>query len=327
MKEIDVYDDPINGFGEIDVYNDDPMNGFGEIYEPHSSYIEALIDACSFGHFELVKLLIQNGKLKGNAFTLTNIDGYSAIHAAIRWSNCDIAIFLIETGGLTISHIMKTTRYQGLNALMIACIENEIDMVIYLFNKFKFKKKHVIAESNFQVTALHLACIKNNYEIVEYLIDNGHLQREDILEKSEEYGSPLDIAITNKNIKLLQLLIEKGNILKDDIDEETIDKASPKIIQILLSLKSVKDYLDDNNYKELFELLNIDCNITEKQLDSDICGICMDILTDKNALHTQCGHYYCINCYITIFYIVKTNNKCSYCKQELSNNIYTLSDK
>jgi hypothetical protein len=47
---------------------------------------------------------------------------------------------------------------------------------------------------------------------------------------------------------------------------------------------------------------------------SNKCSICLEMIADKNCCITECGHHFCLDCFVTHF---NKNRNCPLCKTQL----------
>jgi len=119
------------------------------------------IDACRFGHINILKLLLDN-KVKTNYL---NNNGQSGFMLACSYGHIEIVKLLLEKN----NKIKDDLNLKNMTALMYSCISNRIDIVkLLISNKVNLNKKDLT-----DFNALMHAVNKNNIEIVELLLDNG----------------------------------------------------------------------------------------------------------------------------------------------------------
>ena len=129
-----------------------------------SETLTPLLLACSEGHLDVVKFLIEKGCDHTQTFQVK--DGYVAnlLHLTAMGGHVDTARYLIEekecdpTSKTIIDH----------TPLSLACENGHLEMVKYLVNERSIDPVHQLNNGK---TPLHLACNEGHLEIVKFLIE------------------------------------------------------------------------------------------------------------------------------------------------------------
>jgi len=168
-----------------------------------------LIYSCASGHFEIVKLFVENSS---DSNTMNNYAGWSALIEASLNGHFDIVKLLIEHG---VDPNKKTITTSRNSAHMTASLNGHFDIV-----KFLIKNGADLNAKDFNSnSALMKASLKGHFEIVKFLIENGA----DLNVKSKYYSrhpqqrrgqyhnhTALMYASNNGNFEIAVYLLEHG---------------------------------------------------------------------------------------------------------------------
>ncbi|CAF0703560.1 unnamed protein product [Brachionus calyciflorus] len=128
----------------------------------------------------------------------------------------------------------------GLNALHLATLNNDLEMVKYLVEN----KADVNSRSNLNRTPLHYACLNGFYELAKYLLENNsEINAVDFLEMT-----PLHLCAEKNHINIARLLCRSKNInvkLSDKFNRTSYNIACSNKNQELINI--LNDLINDLN--------------------------------------------------------------------------------
>lgn len=252
----------------------------------------SLMDICISGKLNIVKELIQQYDLQHEDIMHKNLNGTTVLHKVCGYGYLEILKFLIDKYDLDIDDI-NTQNIDGETPLFRACINGYIEVVKYIVTNYNLQYCNIMQEDNCNNNALYAACKHGHLEIVQYLL---------------LFCFPEDILHTNINGESALSITANDEILK------------------MLLERSVKKYILEYNYKKLLEIYKIKY-IAMTMFDKDKCCICLE--QDCNMM-TTCGHSYCIDCYLQLYYICDTTNtystsykfyNCAFCRSLITKEI------
>ena len=194
----------------------------------------ALIVACSCGHLQIVKYLIEEKELPLN--DADSVFGLTPLMCAAIKGCLQITQYLIEEkrvdtsttdkNGMSVVHLvskvgalevlkyfgernmdMKSLDSNGVTPLLHAVAETNLDVVVYLIDEIHCDPLQGMA-NNTGFTAIHVACSFGYIPIIKYLIEKGC----DPLKKYSADQSSLHEACKRKQIGSVKYLIEEKKI-------------------------------------------------------------------------------------------------------------------
>lgn len=147
----------------------------------------------------------------------------------------------------------------GNNALHIAVVREDVDMVCLLLNR---SSDTIINIQNYShsVTALYLAVAHNNFEITKMLLDAGA-----DLEVQSNYGyTALDAAVFKKNPKIVKLLLDRG--AKCPAGTE-LDMARNKSVDEVCKILTTPMHVGSGELEPSPQSAQVDSKLDEKKQD------------------------------------------------------------
>lgn len=168
----------------------------------------ALRAACSYGHLDVVEILLSNNSLEVNV--AKNCSGM--ISVAGRCKNWDIVKYLI-TKGATINF---SEEYHTTDSLYNLAISGKrIDILELLI-----KPEDDVNDWNyFGMNLLHYACVEQCWDVAEWLIENTNSD----INKMEAYSkyTALHYAAEAGNIEFVTYLLQHGAVLLESFENKT----------------------------------------------------------------------------------------------------------
>ena len=184
------------------------------------------------------------------------------------------------------------------------------------------------------------------------IINNKIKIREEEVKLKKKRNVDYDNVDTDED--MLAFLIEEGidiSLYKNGMYKISLKKLKEMLEKLLLSLKNAQDILNcklatynfftnvvsrihktvkkESTKTNNFDIDNFDINNfdddddSESNDDDEICGICMDIIDQKNVGVTKCGHIFCFQC---LQVAVNKFNNCPMCKTKLkTKDIFVMS--
>jgi ankyrin repeat protein len=224
--------------GEIDIVNTCRNNGESP-----------LAIACSFGHTEIVEMLL---RYKAD-INKCGDSGESPLYIACQDGHLDIVLQLLDK---KVNTDVNKCRDSGESPLYIACQNGHLDIVLQLLdNKVNTDVNKCRKDSG--TSPLYIACQNGHLDIVLQLLDKK--VNTDVNKCKDNGASPLYIACQNGQLNIvLQLLDKKVNT---DVNKCRYNGASPlyiacqnghdKIVEILLTHGADINKSTDNNTSPL----------------------------------------------------------------------------
>lgn len=169
-----------------------------------------LMYAAMYGHYEVVKLLLENGA-DPNIKALNG--GTALILASAKEENTNIINILLDYGS-DINAMIEDDKMTGITSLFYAINNNFGNNVKVLLERGADPNIEVIVYNQLQVSPLIYAIDLSNIEIANLLIENGA----DINYKNKDGYTALDYAIEQEYYQLEKLLRDKNAYSK--LDEE-----------------------------------------------------------------------------------------------------------
>jgi len=187
--------------------------------------------------------------------SVNNVDflNNNALIIACYEENFEIIKYLIENTNINIDHKNNF----GNNVLLVACYENHIEIVKYLLEETNID---INIKNNLGNNILMISCLNNNLEILLYLIDNTEID----INTFNNYGDTImSIAIDNGNFEILNKLIKNKRIALDKI--RLFNNIYYSILDILLNIK-----VDNVNMYKIIEYIiyNTEIRIQKKIADN-----------------------------------------------------------
>jgi len=161
----------------------------------------ALMEACEYGHLEIVKLLIE----KGADVNLDNNFGITALMYASKKGYLKIIELLLKNDA-DINYQDNYGKNSAYTALIYACKEGQLETVKLLLKKgANINEKDVSNE-----TALLIACSSGHLEIVKLLLKNGA-----DMNQVDKFGfNSLMMATKAGKLEIVKFLVENGADVK-----------------------------------------------------------------------------------------------------------------
>lgn len=187
--------------------------------------------------------------------SVNNVDflNNNALIIACYEENLEIIKYLIENTNINIDHKNNF----GNNVLLVACYENYIEIVKYLLEETKININTI---NNLGNNILMMSCLNNNLELLLYLINKTDID----INKFNNYGDTIvSIAIDNRNFEILNKLIKNKRIALDKI--RLFNSIYYSILDILLNIK-----VDNVNMYKIIEYIiyNTEIRIQKKIADN-----------------------------------------------------------
>lgn len=160
--------------------------------------------ACSGGHIEVVKLLINSGaKLEHR-----DKKSQTALHVAVLNGHLEVVKFLLDSGA-DIEAMVERTKD---TALSIACANGKYEIVEELVNRNAMIEHRNISD----YTPLSLAASGGYVDIIKYLLKNN---AEINSRTNSKLGiSPLMLAAMNGHVNAVNILLESGSDINAQIE-------------------------------------------------------------------------------------------------------------
>jgi len=230
---------------------------------PDNNGRTALMYASCLGHFQIVKLLLNNG---ANLHAVSK-EGRTALDYASAFGHVEIVILLLNEGAN-----INATDIHGGSAITWASFYGHTDTVKLLIDK---KANVNIADNNGE-TALMNACVLGHYQVAKMLLDGGA----EINSCDNEGRTALIRASAQGHVELVKLLLDRG------ANTEVIDYSG-------LTASSYADMAGQTNVIKLFrekEVYRLDRGIqgdlSNATVESFLNGYAIshtsDIILDKN---------------------------------------------
>jgi ankyrin repeat protein len=129
----------------------------------------SLFVACSKGHIEVAKILIEAGgeALEALLFKRQK-NGSTCLHAACMRGHLELVKALIEAGGQA---LLLATQNDGGTCLHVACVHGQLEVAKALIEAGG--KALVLATEINGGSCLHMACTKGHLEVAKVLIEAG----------------------------------------------------------------------------------------------------------------------------------------------------------
>lgn len=211
---------------------------------------------------------------------------------------------------------------KGRTVLQNAVRCGNLETVQIIIEKGNLQQQHLKHYDMYGNNLLFSAIESGNIAIVSLLIEKGNYQKREMMYDSLIF-CPLLKAVRLNRLDIIRLLLDKGNFQYGDISRYYTSEALCDDIKQALSpyiVKTLEEHLIAKEYDKVFEMCNLQCNPLTEKINEIQCYICYEPLT--NVLMTSCKHYYCVECFITIYFIRKHNTKtCSFCRQVFTNNV------
>ena len=222
---------------------------------------------------------------------------------AIEGRYYEIVKLLLEKHG-TIININETNHAKN-SCLMLAVMRNDIRIVQILLEYGANSN----AVDEFGKSSLALACANGSTNIVKLLLEKGTNVNVD-----NNGETCLMQAIKNANVEIVKILLEKGADAEiiNIKGQKASDMTANYTILRLLGAKTIEQLLNDGNFREVARKYEIIFFQTTATLSD--CPICFD---STNCV-TDCGHHYCLECYLFIF----ETKKCCVCSAAFTNNLF-----
>ena len=186
----------------------------------------------------------------------------SPMHLAVVQGNVEFI------GNLKVNlEILKETDMSGKNAMMLACIKNQEDIVQELIDGEPFMPSWITAVDHFGKSALMFACEKGFLGIVKKLLHN-YLKNYIHLRIKTKYGeNALHLAVKGEHVEVVELLLEKLRMFDGKwIDRSyntkntegktalhlAVELRNESIIKLLLKCANIKVDASDNNGRTPF---------------------------------------------------------------------------
>jgi ankyrin repeat protein len=168
------------------------------------SFTDAFILACSKGHTELVRLMLDEC-VRDNGLQVDSRteDGCTGLIWSAWYGWEDTARLLLERGA-----DVEGSDEQGRSALHAAALKGHPGVVKALIDN----GAHIEAENEKGLRALHLAVDSGHTEVIKLLLDHGA----DFEAKDRSGRRPIHFASTGKDMDIIELLVDRGA----DLDAE-----------------------------------------------------------------------------------------------------------
>ena len=141
-----------------------------QVYQEEESLpISPLHVACGYGHLDIVRYLVdeQSVDLAG-----ANSDNVTPLHAACAMGHLEIVKFLIEEKGCNPAQTYLTKEGIEISPLHSACETGHVDIVRYLVDEQSVDPNSDNSTGT-SFTPLHMACSEGQLEVVKFLIEKG----------------------------------------------------------------------------------------------------------------------------------------------------------
>ncbi|KAL3115445.1 hypothetical protein niasHT_020118 [Heterodera trifolii] len=153
--------------------------------------------ACVEGHFQIVKLLVEEGNAD---IEVADSDGDTAFLCALMGKKLDIGNYLIARGART----DRTNKF-GISPLHIFVKKGDFALCKFLVeNGANVNQKTTVSG---HVTPLLIACAEGHLQIVKLLVEKGNA---DIEVADSDGDTPLTLALMEHNFKIARYLCDKG---------------------------------------------------------------------------------------------------------------------
>lgn len=162
--------------------------------------------SCSKGHFDIAKLLIDNGAY----VNIPDSDSMPPLAVACFNGHSKIAQYLIDRGADLKKSAIKTKNYDGQTPLFFACKHGFFETVKLIIENCNDLMTLTLIERNDQITGrtpLYAACVSGHLEIAAFLIKNGA----DINVRDHTGRSIIDWASANGKTGFILFLISPPN--------------------------------------------------------------------------------------------------------------------
>ena len=172
-----------------------------------------LHSACSFGHVEIMKLLLAGHiKDKQTDCMVKDNEGFTPLHLCSQKGHIEIVKELVRNQSLHVD--VNTQSLNGKTALHLASLEGKKEVVDFLIKN----GANINKQDHREWSPLYTACLSsNNKDVVSLLLKKSHIN---VRGKTEEGRTALHLAARNGFLEICHLLIEK---LKDkDVDAEDV---------------------------------------------------------------------------------------------------------
>lgn len=178
-----------------------------------------------------------------------NDKGYTALHLAVKCNNLPLAKFLLENS----AQVNLNHREALLTPLHFALLQGNIEMVKLLISK------HAILKSDYKGrNALHLAILSNNFELVQYILP-VILDKKNV-SMLDAYGqSPFHYAKKINNSEILALLNDSA-LYKEYGNHPDYFGKTPKEYEPEQKFIDIDQFTVLNNLRYFLEMTNQDPN-------------------------------------------------------------------
>ena len=223
----------------------------------------ALNLASRFGHFDVVRLLLESGADPN----LTGRDGYSPLEFAVGRGNVEIENILLSHGAFPLnSHQLKRAQKAKNRNLLAACSEQNCDLgdVERLLHAGADINTTSTEDSD---TAVNLAAKSANQNLVSFLLENG--ANPDI--RNAEHKAALEIALEQGHTKVTNLLIAHRSLQQSMSHLENNEEVND--VRQNLRKKNLTSLAIFLNYQQILDIKNTSL-IYSLFLDKDPEAIC-----------------------------------------------------
>ena len=203
-----------------------------------------LIKAVSKGNEKIVKLLLENGadpNMKDNL-------GYYPLHIAADKNSINILVSLLKYGA-KINKKATNDLHQGATPLMIAVLDNKIDIVKFLVANGADLN---IFETKYGTTPFLQAALRKQYDMAEFLAKNGA----DTEIPDYKGITAQQYAVNTNDNRLLEITRFNPQLLTLENIEEQYDEELKTYQKRKEELLKDKDNYKEREYKFLNELTN-----------------------------------------------------------------------
>ncbi|KAL3076185.1 hypothetical protein niasHT_038811 [Heterodera trifolii] len=224
--------------------------------------------ACSEGHLEIVKLLVEEGEAD---IEIADSYGKTALMVACSLQKWDIVRYLIGKGAK-----VDRTNAKGISPLHLECIDGHLEIVKLLVEGGKADIEKAEADSVIEWSPLMVASLTEKWDIVRYLIEkganidqtnsyegfsiihffaiHGHFDLCKLMldkginvnKQMHNRTTPLHLACKHGHLEIVKLLVEEG---KADIESADDNRHTPLMIALCGHQLEIAYYLVEKGAK------------------------------------------------------------------------------